>query len=145
MATGRIGRAQLAALDSLLARIKSEPLCRVVLIHHPLRSARGRWSARLTDAPALIDIFKYHGVDLVLHGHDHRHATVWFEGQRGRFASVGIPSASAASGGHHQPAAYQLISFARKDDGTWGISRRVRGFGGNAADGIVELKSERLG
>jgi 3',5'-cyclic AMP phosphodiesterase CpdA len=145
MATGRIGRAQLAALDSLLMRLKTEPLCRIVLVHHPLRSARGRWSARLTDARALIDILKHHGVDLVLHGHDHRHATVWFEGQRGRFASLGVPSASASSGGHHQPAAYQLISVARKDDGTWDISRRVRGFGSNAADGIVELKSERLG
>ncbi len=145
MATGRIGRAQLTALDSLLAKLKTELLCRVVLVHHPLRSARGRWSARLTDAPALIDILKHHGVDLVLHGHDHRHATVWFEGEHGRFASLGIPSASASSGGHHQPAAYQLISVAREDNGTWSITRRVRGFGGNAADGIVELKSEPLG
>jgi hypothetical protein len=38
-----------------------------------------------------------------------------------------------------------LISVARKDDGAWDITRRVRGFGGSAADGIVELKSERLG
>jgi len=144
MATGRIGREQLAALDSLLTRLKAEPLCRVVLIHHPLRSARGRWSARLTDAPALIDILKHHGVDLVLHGHDHRHATVWFEGQRSRFASLGVPSASASSGGHHQPAAYQLISVTQKNDGTWNIRRRVRGFGSNAAEGIIELKNERL-
>src|SRR3569623_1123380 len=144
MATGRIGREQLAALDSLLTRLKAEPLCRVVLIHHPLRSARGRWSARLTDAPALIDILKHHGGDLVLHGHDHRHATVWFEGQRSRFASLGVPSASASSGGHHQPAAYQLISVTQKNDGTWNIRRRVRGFGSNAAEGIIELKNERL-
>ncbi|RTL76596.1 MAG: metallophosphoesterase [Bradyrhizobiaceae bacterium] len=144
MATGRIGRAQLAALDSLLAKLKNEPLCRVVLVHHPLRSARGRWSARLTDSPALIDILTRHGVDLVLHGHDHRHATVWLQGQRSRFASIGVPSASASFGGHHQPAAYQLISITRKDDGTWNISRRVRGFGGTT-DGIVELKNERLG
>jgi 3',5'-cyclic AMP phosphodiesterase CpdA len=144
MATGRIGRTQLAALDLLLAKLKPEPLCRVVLIHHPLRSARGRWSARLTDAPALIDILKRHGVDLVLHGHDHRHATVWFEGNHGRFASLGVPSASASIGGHHQPAAYQLISVARKDDGAWEINRRVRGFGGNSSEGIVELKSDKL-
>jgi len=141
MATGRIGRAQTAALDEMLTRIQSEPLCRVVLIHHPLHSTRGRWSARLTDAPALIDVLARHGVDLVLHGHDHRHATVWFEGARGRFASLGVPSASASSGGHHQPAAYQLISFKRESDGAWHITRRVRGLG---ADGIVELKNERL-
>ena len=144
MATGRIGHTQLAGLDEMLARVQSEQLCRVVLIHHPLRSARGRWSARLTDAAALVDVLKRHGVDLVLHGHDHRHATVWFESQRGRFASIGVPSASASFGGHHQPAAYQLISVERVDNGQWSITRRVRGLGGNASDGIVELKSERL-
>lgn len=144
MATGRIGRAQLAGLDALLAKLKTEPLCRVVLIHHPLRSAPGRWSARLTDAHALIDILTHHGVDLVLHGHDHRHATVWFEGARGRFASIGVPSASASFGGHHQAAAYQLISFEHGGDREWSITRCVRGLGGDATDGIVELKSERL-
>lgn len=144
MATGRIGRPQLAALDALLARMKTEPLCRVVLVHHPLRSARGRWSARLTDAPALIDILTRHGVDLVLHGHDHRHATVWFEGTHGRFASIGVPSASASLGGHHQPAAYQLISVERENEGKWTLKRRVRGFDRNDSEGIVELTSERL-
>lgn len=144
MATGRIGRAQLAGLEGMLSQIQAEPLCRVILVHHPLRSARERWSARLTDAPALIDILKHHGVDLVLHGHDHRHATVWFEGDRGRFASLGVPSASASFGGHHQPAAYQLISIESDHGGKWNITRRVRGFGG-AADSIVELKNERLG
>lgn len=145
MATGRIGRAQLAGLDRLLARIATEPLCRVVLIHHPLRSAPGRWSARLTDAPALITLLERHGVDLVLHGHDHRHATVWFKGSRGRFASIGVPSASASTGGHHQAAAYQLISFEEDAAKGWTISRRVRGFGSDASpDSIVELKAETL-
>ena len=38
MATGQLGRAQLDALDRLLAGLSSEPAFRVLLIHHPLRS-----------------------------------------------------------------------------------------------------------
>src|SRR3954467_2106231 len=38
MATGKLGRAQLDALDHTLARLASEQAFRVLLVHHPLRS-----------------------------------------------------------------------------------------------------------
>jgi 3',5'-cyclic AMP phosphodiesterase CpdA len=145
MATGRIGRAQLVALDRLLSQLASENLCRVLLIHHPLRSARGRWTARLTDAEALIAVLQRHGVHLVLHGHDHRHAVVWFDGPQGRIPTIGVPSASASSGGHHQPASYQLLSISRKNNGGWNIARRVRGFANEASPhDIIEIANEVL-
>jgi 3',5'-cyclic AMP phosphodiesterase CpdA len=145
MATGRMGNAQLQALDKMLALLASENVCRVMMIHHPLRSARGRWTARLTDAAALIEILKHRKVELVLHGHDHRHAIVWMEDAQGRFPAIGIPSASASSGGHHQPAAYQLLSISPKDCGGWTITRRVRGFTNDrSSHQIVDLMNETL-
>ena len=73
MATGRLGRAQRVALDRTLAQLADDDLFRVLLIHHPLHTAPGRWAARLRDAGDVLDIVARRGVDLVLHGHDHRH------------------------------------------------------------------------
>ncbi len=78
MATGRLGRQQLEALEPILAQLAAEKLFRVLLIHHPLRSKS--WAKRLTDAPQLLALLKRHGVELVLHGHDHIHSTAWFDG-----------------------------------------------------------------
>jgi 3',5'-cyclic AMP phosphodiesterase CpdA len=145
MATGRIGDQQIAALDRLLARLATENLCRVLLLHHPLRSARGRWTARLTDAGAVIEVLKHRGIDLVLHGHDHRHAVAWIDALRGRIPTIGVPSASASCGGHHQPAAYQLLSISGDNTNTWRIARRVRGFTNAApSNSIVQLQNEQL-
>lgn len=47
MATGWLGRRQLDALQKLLDLIATEPLFRILLIHHPLRSDRP--AKRLTD------------------------------------------------------------------------------------------------
>ena len=38
MATGRLGRAQLDALDRILAQLSAEQAFRVLLVHHPLHS-----------------------------------------------------------------------------------------------------------
>lgn len=145
MATGRLGNSQIEALDRLLAKLADENLCRVLLLHHPLRSARGRWTARLTDANAVIEVLRHRGVELVLHGHDHRHAVVWIDGLKDRIPTIGVPSASASHGAHHQPAAYQLLSISLGNDATWRIKRQVRGFT-NAAppDEIIELENEIL-
>ncbi|MBY0383126.1 MAG: metallophosphoesterase, partial [Xanthobacteraceae bacterium] len=111
---------------------------------HPLRSARGRWTARLTDASAVIEVLKHRGVDLVLHGHDHRHAVVWIDALKGRIPTIGVPSASASSGGHHQPAAYQLLSISGTGS-NWRMALRVRGFTNTAPSGaIIELQNEQL-
>ena len=54
---------------------------RVLLIHHPLRS--NSRVKRLTDSAELLALLKRHGVELVLHGHDHVHSTIWVEGPNG--------------------------------------------------------------
>jgi 3',5'-cyclic AMP phosphodiesterase CpdA len=134
MATGWLGRGQLEALERILSRLTAEPVFRVLLIHHPLRSdARAK---RLTDSSDLLALLKRHGVELVLHGHDHVHSTIWIEGPNGAIPVIGVPSASALPHGRYPAAAYNLFSIAR-ESAAWRCEQCVRGFEGKA--GIQEL------
>ena len=111
----------------------------MLLVHHPLRSDAP--SKRLTDAPELRALLKRHGVELVLHGHDHIHSTMWFDGPNGTIPSLGVPSASAVKHGRYPAAAYNLFSIER-DGAAWRCEQTVRGFG----DGLKvrELQRTRL-
>ena len=124
MATGRLGRRQLAALERMLAALAAEQAFRVLLIHHPLRSD-SRYK-RLTDSADLIALLKGHGVELVLHGHDHVHSTIWIDGPRGKIPVIGVPSASAVAHGRYPSAAYNLFSIEREGD-AWRCEQAVRG------------------
>lgn len=143
MATGTLGPAQIAALDRMLAGLAGEPLFRVLLIHHPLRSTHSH--KRLTDSTELQSVLKRHGVELVLHGHDHVHSTIWVEGPRGKIPVVGVPSASSIAHGHKPAAAYNLFSITRESEG-WKCQQRVRGFGSGPAIGDlqnIELRDDQ--
>jgi 3',5'-cyclic AMP phosphodiesterase CpdA len=140
MATGWLGKSQMEALERLLASLASEAVFRVLLIHHPLRSNAP--AKRLTDAPELLALLKQHGVDLVLHGHDHVHSTIWVEGPNGSpIPAVGVPSASARAHGHYPDAAYNLFSIARDSDG-WRCRQMVRGV--NEALQVREIRRVQL-
>ncbi len=97
MATGWLGHSQFDALERILTRLSAEQAFRVLLIHHPLRS-KSR-AKRLTDSDRLLALLKRHGVELILHGHDHVHSTMWFEGPKGAIPAIGVPSASAIAHG----------------------------------------------
>jgi 3',5'-cyclic AMP phosphodiesterase CpdA len=122
MATGRLGRTQLDALDRELAQISADAF-RVLLVHHPLHSTSRM--KRLTDATALRAVLKRRGIELVLHGHDHVHSTMWLEGADRQIPVVGVPSASALAHGHYPAAAYNLFSITR-DGGKWHCVQTVR-------------------
>jgi 3',5'-cyclic AMP phosphodiesterase CpdA len=139
MATGRLGRIQLGALERTLVRLSAEQAFRVLLIHHPLRSDSR--IKRLTDSPQLLALLKVHGVELILHGHDHVHSTIWIDGPRGPIPAIGVPSASAVAHGRYPAAAYNLFSIAR-DGVAWRCEQVVRGFKENAD--IQELGRVRL-
>jgi 3',5'-cyclic AMP phosphodiesterase CpdA len=139
MATGRLGRAQLEALDRILAQISAEPVFRVLLVHHPLRSDSR--IKRLTDSRQLRALLAQHGVELVLHGHDHIHSTMWFDGPNGNIPAIGVPSASALAHRHYPAAAYNLFSIERESN-AWRLEQSVRGFGDDGT--IRELKQVRL-
>jgi 3',5'-cyclic AMP phosphodiesterase CpdA len=136
MATGWLGQAQLDALERMLAELCGEQRFRVLLIHHPLRSRHRH--KRLTDSDALQVILKRHGVELILHGHDHIHSTMWFDGPAGRIPAIGVPSASSIAYGHKPAAAYNLFAIEREGD-AWRCEQTVRGFGDGTE--VRELQS----
>jgi 3',5'-cyclic AMP phosphodiesterase CpdA len=139
MATGWLGRSQLDALDRILAELSAGQVFRVLLIHHPLRSdSRAK---RLTDSPQLRALLKRHGVELVLHGHDHIHSTMWFDGPNGSIPAIGVPSASALAHRHYPAAAYNLFSIERDGD-AWRCEQTVRGI--NDALRVREIRQTRL-
>jgi 3',5'-cyclic AMP phosphodiesterase CpdA len=139
LATGRLGRNQLDALERMLARLSAEQVFRVLLIHHPLRSA-SRFK-RLTDSPALLALLKRHGVELILHGHDHVHSTMRIDGPNGPIPAVGVPSASALAHGRYPAAAYNLFSIER-DGAVWRCEQTVRGM--DEAMRMQQLRQTRL-
>ncbi len=124
MATGTLGRTQLDALERTLAQLSSEQAFRVLLVHHPLRSDSR--IKRLTDSLPLQALLKRHGVELVLHGHDHIHSTMWIEGTDRQIPAVGVPSASALAHRHYPAAAYNLFTIERDGD-QWRCVQTVRG------------------
>ena len=138
-ATGTLGRAQLEALQMLLEGLGAEPLFRVILIHHPLRS-KSRIK-RLTDAAHLLAILRRHGVELILHGHDHIPSTMWIDGPDGRIPAIGVPSASALAHGGRPAAAYNLFAIEPEGNG-WRCEQVVRGL--DAKLQVVELNRVRL-
>jgi 3',5'-cyclic AMP phosphodiesterase CpdA len=124
MATGTLGRAQLNALERVLEKLSAEQAFRVLQVHHPLRSDSR--IKRLTDSQALIALIRLHGVELVLHGHDHVHSSIWIEGPTAAIPVIGVPSASALAHGRHPAAAYNL--FTVEHDGVvWRCQQTMRG------------------
>jgi 3',5'-cyclic AMP phosphodiesterase CpdA len=135
MATGRLGSAQRAKLEILLAGLTDQPVFRVLMIHHPLRS-RSRFK-RLTDSRELIALLQRYPVDLILHGHDHVHATIWIDTPIKSIPVVGVPSASAFNDHHRPSAAYNFFTISQ--DGTgWHCEHRSRGFAGTET--VQELR-----
>ena len=139
MATGTLGRDQLVSLEQTLDRLAAEDVFRVLLVHHPLRSKA--WQKRMTDSAELLALLKRHGVELILHGHDHIHSTMWFEGPNGNIPALGVPSASALAHGHYPAAAYNLFTI-EKDNAGWRCEQTVRSLG--AGFQIGQIKHVRL-
>jgi 3',5'-cyclic AMP phosphodiesterase CpdA len=139
MATGTLGSTQLEALDRLLARLSAQDAFRVLLVHHPLRSDSR--IKRLTDSAALIDLLKRRGVELILHGHDHVHSTIWIDGPTSRIPVVGVPSASAVAHGRYPAAAYNLFAI-RREATAWRCEQIVRAM--NDAMRMREIRRTRL-
>jgi 3',5'-cyclic AMP phosphodiesterase CpdA len=93
------------------------------MVHHPLQS--NSRVKRLTDSGHLRALVKRHGVELILHGHDHVHSTIHIDGANGTIPVVGVPSASQLAHGRYPPAAYNLFSIER-DNSFWRCEQIVR-------------------
>jgi 3',5'-cyclic AMP phosphodiesterase CpdA len=129
MATGRLGKEQTARLAEVLAQLGAERLFRVVLIHHPPESEPRRRRERLLDADGFREALANAGAELVLHGHDHVSSVTWLQGPKRRIPAVGVPSASAATGGHWEPAGYNLYRIDGAPN-AWRCEMITRGFRG---------------
>jgi 3',5'-cyclic AMP phosphodiesterase CpdA len=116
IAAGRVGGAQRAALASALETLGREGLFRVVLVHHPPWPGQG-WHRGLRDAAKVDRIFKQHGAELVLHGHDHVHCVHELETVSGPGFVIGVPSASEAVAGRAPSARYNEYAIARNGNG----------------------------
>ena len=134
-AIGRVGADQLQRLEKILDDCAREGLYRVVLIHHPPTSKPSHYLKRLTDGPRLREVLARRGAELVIHGHNHRRQTVWLDGPAGRIPAIGVPSASEAPPGEHDPAGYNLYRIDG-EGGAWRCEVVTRGM---ARDAIVEL------
>lgn len=125
LATGRVGRDQLARLDAALERLAAAGLCRVVLIHHPPVAGLTSRRRSLLDADAFGEVVRRRGAELVLHGHLHRTTLVSLPGPERPIPVAGVPSASHAGPDPARCAAYHLYEIERARDG-FAIRRRVR-------------------
>ena len=126
LATGRLGHAQLQALDAMLAQLGEAGYCRVVLIHHPPLPGMTQWARALSDAPALRDVLVAQGAELVIYGHNHRFRVMTLPARTGTIPIVGAPSASLATQSPEKMARYNLLGIARTASGRWRIVLRSR-------------------
>jgi 3',5'-cyclic AMP phosphodiesterase CpdA len=139
MATGRLGRQQLARLAETLEQTRG--LFRIVLIHHPPQSPPRRYLRRLVDAAQLRAVLAAHGAELLLHGHDHRRTIVWLDGpQATKIPAIGAPSASARAPHGDEDAAGYNIFHIDGASGAWRCELIARG---RSADGTVREVSRQ--
>lgn len=129
MATGRVGKEQLARIDHLLDSLRNEGLFRVVMIHHPPIRELGDRYRRLTDTRDFAAMLRRRGAELVLHGHEHTATLRPLPGPDGPIPVVGVPSASALEHGSRPAAQYNLFAIAGSA-GDWSCRMTVRGFDG---------------
>jgi 3',5'-cyclic AMP phosphodiesterase CpdA len=147
LATGRIGEAQLARLERLLAALADEGRVRIVLMHHPPLPAGQSRRRQLDDAEALRGVLGRAGAELVLHGHTHQSHVGEVPGPHGPIPVIGVPSASSIG---HRPARRARYHLYRVEPerGPGGAPRcklswQVRGY--DPASGAFVAEAETAG
>jgi 3',5'-cyclic AMP phosphodiesterase CpdA len=125
LATGRLGEAQLEALEATLAGLADDPACRVVLLHHPPLDGACVRRKRLVDAAELRGVLATHGADLVLHGHVHALVRGTLPARAGPIQVFGAPSASSLDPRPEASAQYQIYGIERAGAG-WRIAIETR-------------------
>jgi 3',5'-cyclic AMP phosphodiesterase CpdA len=117
-AGGTLGTHQLRDLSHLLQSLRDQGFYRVIMIHHPPLPGLASTRKALTDAAELQDVLDKEGCELVLHGHNHRTMTNWFETRSGPAPAIGVASASGAPIDDHEAAGWNLFRI-RRQHGRW--------------------------
>lgn len=106
-ADGRLGPAQLARAEELLARHADR--FRLLLLHHPPVDNRHAFLRGLRDRAALQAMLSRVGAELVLHGHEHRDLVAELPGPSGPIPVLGIGSGTYDDPRRERRARYRLI------------------------------------
>lgn len=146
VASGRLGRRQTEAAETLLADLGRQGLFRVVMIHHPPHVGGAAPGRNLTDAPRFEETLARVGAELVIHGHNHVGSVAYLRGPgRGRIPVIGAPSASAKGGAMIHKAGYHLYTIDADETGFL-LTAQLRGLrpDGTIGDaGMLSLGRER--
>lgn len=115
LADGRLGSAQLAAIESALVAHRGR--FRVLLVHHPLLPQHMDVLRALRDRSELAEILRRVGAELVLHGHEHRDLRADLPGPDGPVPIIGVGSSTYDDPRLDRRARYNLYTVAREDRG----------------------------
>ncbi|MGI9482918.1 MAG: metallophosphoesterase family protein [Hyphomicrobiales bacterium] len=141
-ASGKLGPKQMELLAKTLSHLRERGFFRILLIHHPPLPSLTLPRKELKDAPALEQILREEGSELVLHGHNHIHMHSTLPSRHGPVHVFGVPSASARKTDRKPAAAWNLYSIQRTS-GKWQCSVEVRGFE-NAESGFKQYQTITL-
>lgn len=140
LASGRLGSPQLERLPHVLRRCREQGLCRVLLVHHCPAPSVDSPRRGLLDAEPLRAIIAKEGVELVLHGHNHRWMRHELEGPDVAVPVLCAPSAASLGtpDGRYR-AGYHLIEVQRKNRG-WNIDAEARELDGAGSKVLDTLR-----
>ena len=137
LASGAIGKAQMAALENLLRECAAQGLFRIVMIHHPPWRGGASFGRGLRDAAAFEAVIARCGAELILHGHNHKQLVKTLPSPGADTPCIGVASASAVPGTPRHRAAWHFYRIEREGNG-WRVEARARGYR-EGADRIGEL------
>ncbi len=145
VASGKLGRTQMKHAEACLAALASEPLARIVLIHHPPHIGGAPAGRNLVDAHRFEAMIARTGAELVIHGHNHVGSVAMLMGPKGPVPVVGAPSASARGGALIHRAGYHLFRVHEEDQG-FRISAELRSLdagGAFSGQGAIDISPDR--
>jgi 3',5'-cyclic AMP phosphodiesterase CpdA len=132
MANGFFREKQGERLAGILQETSRQGLFRVIMIHHPPVRHAVSEPKRLYGIRRFNNILRWHGAELVLHGHSHLPSLHWLEGPEGcTVPVVGVAAAGQSVGGSKPAAQYNLIEIDGKVE-RWAIRLTRRGLTGAA-------------
>jgi 3',5'-cyclic AMP phosphodiesterase CpdA len=132
MANGFFREKQGERLARILQETSRQGLFRVIMIHHPPVRHAVSEPKRLYGIRRFNNILRWHGAELVLHGHSHLPSLHWLEGPEGcTVPVVGVAAAGQSVGGSKPAAQYNLIEIDGKVE-RWAIRLTRRGLTGAA-------------
>jgi 3',5'-cyclic AMP phosphodiesterase CpdA len=125
LATGKLGKDQLAVFEKILSATKKRGLLRIVLIHHPPVPGSIKWRKRLVDSSQFASVIARQGAELVLHGHTHAQITTALKSPNGMTPVIGAPSTSEVDQRHGRNASYNIYKFVRTEL-SWRLTMAIR-------------------